>query len=51
MPLSEQEAFAAAFRFLSDYWERVGRPDELGGLLGSMALDRDGAPNGPRDVV
>ena len=44
MSLTEQQAFAAMFRFLTDYWEPNGRPDEVGGLLGS--LDRDLAGDG-----
>jgi hypothetical protein len=47
MPLSEQEGFAAMFRFLDDYWERNGRPDDVGALLGALALDEDGAPMDP----
>jgi hypothetical protein len=33
MPLSEREAFDAMFRFLTAYWERTGRPDDVGALL------------------
>ncbi|MDA0169440.1 hypothetical protein OJ998_10115 [Solirubrobacter taibaiensis] len=49
MPLTEQQAFAAMFRFLSDYWERNGRPDEIGNLLGSLNPDltRDSGPADP----
>lgn len=44
MTLNEREAYAAMFQFLDSYWERNGRPDELGSLLGSMALLEDGSP-------
>lgn len=44
MILSEHDAYAAMFRFLDAYWERNGHPDELGSLLGSMALLEDGVP-------
>ena len=49
MPLTEQQAFAAMFRFLTDYWVRNGRPDEIGGLLGSLNPDiaGDGKPADP----
>ena len=49
MPLTERQAFAAMFRFLHDYWERNRRPEELGGLLGSMNTDLagDGKPADP----
>jgi len=34
------------FSFLTEYWERNGRPDEVGNLLGSFNLElgRDGEP-------
>lgn len=35
------------FRFLVEYWERNGRPDELGALVGGMDLDADGTPMDP----
>ena len=44
MNLNEREAYAAMFQFLDAYWERNGRPDELGSLLGSMTLLEDGTP-------
>lgn len=44
MTLSEREAYVAMFQFLDAYWERNGKPDELGSLLGSMALLEDGSP-------
>jgi hypothetical protein len=46
MPLSEREAFDAMFRFLTAYWERTGRPDDVGALLGDLNPDlfSDGAP-------
>jgi hypothetical protein len=49
MPLTEGEAFDAMFRFLTDYWERTGRPDDVGALLGSLNPDLrgDGAPADP----
>jgi hypothetical protein len=44
--LDERDAFNAMFRFLESYWEQVGRPDELGNLLGSLntELAGDGMP-------
>src|SRR3954471_3697227 len=46
VPLDERDAFNAMFRFLESYWERIGRPDELGILLGSLSteLTDDGMP-------
>jgi hypothetical protein len=49
MPLTEKQAFVAMFRFLDDWWERNGRPDEVGTLLGSLNPDlaSDGGPADP----
>jgi hypothetical protein len=49
VPLTEEQAFAAMFKFLTGYWERNGRPDEIGGLLGSLnpELTGDGKPADP----
>ena len=41
---SDKQAFLAMFLFLEAYWERNGRPDELGSLLGSMMALQDGMP-------
>lgn len=45
--LTEKEAYMAMFSFLNAYWERNGQPDELGSLLGSMAVLEDGCPADP----
>lgn len=40
----EKTAYIAMTKFLEDYWQRNGCPDEIGSLLGSMALQDDGMP-------
>jgi hypothetical protein len=47
--LTERQAYDAMFRFLDGYWKRNGKPDELGGLLGSMDREMwtDGMPGDP----
>ncbi len=45
--LTLQEAYAAMFRFLEAYYDRTGKPDEIGALLGGMALNEDGQPMDP----
>lgn len=40
----EKKAYLAMFDFLEAYWERNGRPAEIGALLGSMMLLEDGVP-------
>jgi hypothetical protein len=49
MVLSEQQAFQVMIRFLDAYWERGGRPDAIGDLLGSLASGpfADGEPADP----
>lgn len=42
--ISDKQAFLAMFLFLEAYWERNGRPDALGSLLGSMMALQDGRP-------
>ncbi len=42
--MTEREGFVAMFKFLEQHWERNGRPDELGALLGSMAMLEDDLP-------
>jgi len=44
--LTPQEAYEAMFRFLEAYYDRTGS-DEIGALLGGMALDEDGQPMDP----
>lgn len=41
--LTSEQAYAAMFHFLRDYYYR-GRSDEIGPLLGSMSLLADGLP-------
>lgn len=45
--ISDRQAFLAMSLFLEAYWERNGRPDELGSLLGSMMALQDGMPADP----
>jgi hypothetical protein len=40
-------AYRAMFRFLEAYDHRNGAPDEIGALLGGMALDEAGRPLDP----
>jgi len=47
MMISTFDAYKAMTKFLENYWERNGRPDELGGLLGSLAVLEDGRPADP----
>jgi len=35
-PMNTDEAYAAMFEFIREYWERVSRPPEIGGLLDHM---------------
>lgn len=42
--ISDKQAFLAMFLFLEAYWERNGKPGELGSLLGSMMALQDGMP-------
>jgi hypothetical protein len=37
------------FRFLENYWERTGKPDEIGNLLGGLSREiwADGEPGDP----
>jgi hypothetical protein len=44
--LSTRDAYAAMFRFLEAYYARAGS-DELGALLGGLAIDDDGRPMDP----
>ncbi len=46
MPLTEQQAYAAAFFFLEEFWKRA-KSDDVGMLLRSMALLPDGSPADP----
>jgi hypothetical protein len=44
--LSTPDAYRAMFRFLEAYYDRTGS-DELGALLGGLAIDEDGQPMDP----
>jgi hypothetical protein len=44
--MTEQQAYLAMFRFLEQWYERT-KADELGGMLGSMALLPDGSTADP----
>jgi hypothetical protein len=41
------DGYKAMFYFLDAYYKRVGEPDEIGILLGSMDLLADGTPRDP----
>ena len=41
--LTEEQAYAAMFRFLECYYDRTNS-DEIGGLLGTMSMLDDGFP-------
>jgi len=46
--LTEREAYEAMLAFLDAYWKRgQKRSDELATLLGSAAMNSDGAPLDP----
>jgi hypothetical protein len=44
--MTENQAYAAMFRFLEEIWERT-KSEELSALLGAMSLLPDGAPADP----
>ncbi len=44
--LSTQQAFLAMYSFLDAHYQR-SKADDLGALLGSMSLLRDGSPADP----
>jgi hypothetical protein len=44
--LTEQQAYAAMFHFLDDFYRRTNS-DDVGSLLGSMSLLADGGPADP----
>ena len=33
-----KEAYLIMFDYLDKYWERTGKPDDIGGLLGELSL-------------
>jgi len=35
-PLGPEQAYLAMYEFIREYWERVSRPAEIGGLLDQM---------------
>lgn len=41
--LNSREAYSAMFKFLEKYYEET-HSEEIGGLLGSMAISSDGFP-------
>lgn len=50
-PISIRQAYIAMFRFLEIYYDRT-HADEIGALLGGMAIDEDGSPRiRPRGVT
>jgi hypothetical protein len=44
--LTDEQAYAAMFYFIEQLYKRT-KSDELGGLLGSMAVLKDGFPADP----
>jgi hypothetical protein len=44
--MTDKQAYAAMFRFLEQLYRRTNS-NELGGLLGSMAILADGSPADP----
>lgn len=44
--LSTRDAYRAMFRFLEAYYDRTGS-DELGAILGGLAITEDGQPMDP----
>ena len=44
--LNEIEAYRAMFFFLEDFYEKT-KSDELGGILGTLAMLEDGRPADP----
>lgn len=41
--LTYEQSFAAMFCFLDKYWKQTCS-DDIGGLLGSLSIQRDGKP-------
>lgn len=48
--LTEEQAYAAMFRFLDEFYNRT-KSDDVAGLLGSMSLLADGGPVDPAIAV
>jgi len=46
-PLDPEQAYLAMFEFIKEYWERVGRPAEIGDLLGRMQCTPDAGTADP----
>ena len=44
--LSDEQAYAAMYRFLEERWKRL-KSDDLGNLLGELSLLADGLPADP----
>ncbi len=47
--MTDKQAYAAMFRFLERLYRRT-KSDDLGGLLGGMAMLEDGSPADPAVV-
>jgi hypothetical protein len=45
--LSFEHAYRAMFRYIEEYWERIGRPADLGDLLGLMRYTPGTGTAGP----
>ena len=47
-----RQAYLVMFEFLELQWARLGKPDELGGLLGNLALwDKSSGRGDPMDAA
>jgi hypothetical protein len=45
--LSVLEAYKSMFVFIKNYYYRIGKPAEIGGLLSDIQLIADGKPQDP----
>lgn len=45
--LDQQTAYLVMFEFLRQYYERAGKPDEIGSLLGGLSVLQDGKSADP----
>jgi hypothetical protein len=45
--LSVSEAYKSMFLFIKNYYYRIGKPAEIGGLLSDIKLIADGKPQDP----
>lgn len=46
-PLDSEQAYLAMVEFLREYWERVGRPPDIGDLLGQLRYTPGAGPAVP----